>query len=67
MRSPASASTQDRAGFIRSNNRECIRSPEAGKDEFSDLAALVIARRYGLSPGMARLVASLASLGGRFA
>jgi len=64
MRSPASASTQDRAGSRKPSKYTSTHG--GGNNDCLDIAAALIAGRYGLTPGVAKLIASLASLGGRF-
>lgn len=64
MRSPAPvlANGKDRAEVVRSGFTSIISNAE----NENDFAAVYLARRFGLSPCMARTVAALVSLGRAF-
>ncbi len=52
------------------NRAECFRNEAVNSTKFAsteDFAAVFIARRYRLTPCMARVIASLADIGGRLA
>ena len=65
MRSPAPtlASGKDRAQDIRNETHTSNVRPEAE----ADFAADYLAGRFGLSSSLSRIIAALASIGGRFA
>jgi hypothetical protein len=62
MRSPAPLAGENRAKSVKTPDFSSIARPETE----GDFAAVYLARRFHLSPCMARTVAALASLGRAF-